>query len=108
MSTLGTIVATDTRTGLKVIFHLIQEDDAVAFRRPEIKNWHHRCDPAIKIIHGFFEELEAIEDGRFCELEFFEISPHCHNDWASARSYRHQTFDPKQITDRPSQGISPK
>lgn len=73
MSTLGTIVATDTNTGLKVIFHVAVEDIGVTFRRPEVDDWYHPCHGAMnKTTDGFTRELRNVENGRFSDAEFHE------------------------------------
>lgn len=69
---VGSIVATDTRTNLKTVFHVHKDGKNVTFTKPTNPDWSHNCYTRVKNNpEGWEQEVENLSLGGFKDAVFY-------------------------------------
>ena len=71
---VGSIVATEIKSGLKVVLHVHKDGGNVKFTKPDNAGWSHKCHSSNeKNSDGWLREVEVISAPTFKDAEFFPV-----------------------------------
>lgn len=71
---IGSIVATEIATGLKVVLHVHKNGGSIRFTRPDIKNWSHSCHPVNeKTPEGWVHEVRTIAAPTYSDPVYYPV-----------------------------------
>ncbi len=72
---VGSIVATDTKSGLKTVLHVHKNGGTITFTKPDNPDWSHQCHPSHeKNPEGWVAEVDTIFGTTFKDAQFFPVS----------------------------------
>lgn len=73
---VGSIVATDIKSGFKTVFHVHKNGGTVTFTKPDNPSWSHNCHASNeKNSTGWCHEVNIIAAPSFKDAEFYPHDP---------------------------------
>lgn len=68
---VGSIVATNTETNLKTVFHVHKDGGSVTFKNPDNASWSHLCHPSNEKNKAGWEKEVNMLGGGFSDATFY-------------------------------------